>query len=50
MTSDVYKAGDNTFTTYYSNRAEGIQHSVSWEGIVEAVAYIPFTFTATRRA
>ena len=22
----------------------------SWEGIVEAVAYIPFTFTATRRA
>ena len=36
-----YKAADDTLTRYYSNRVEGIEYAVSWQGIVDSVSYIP---------
>ena len=39
--TDFHKAVDDTFTTYYSNREEGIEYSVSSEGIVQSVSYLP---------
>lgn len=39
--SKFYKAADDTFTRYYSSRADGVQYTVSWEGMVQAVTYIP---------
>lgn len=41
MESKFYKAADDTFTRYYSSRADGIQYTVSWDGMVAAVTYIP---------
>ena len=38
---NFYKAADDTFTRYYSNRVEGIEYTVSAQGIVEKVSYIP---------
>ena len=32
---------DDTFTTYYANRSEGIEYAVSSDGIVNSVSYIP---------
>jgi hypothetical protein len=43
------KAGDDTFTTYYSNREEGIQYTVSWQGMVEGALYVPAANEAHRR-
>ena len=37
------KAYDDTFTTYYASRPEGVQYSVSREGVVGSVSYIPST-------
>lgn len=39
--SKFYKAADDTFTRYYSSRADGVQYTVSWDGMVQAVTYIP---------
>lgn len=36
-----YKAADDTLRTYYSSRAEGVEYTVSPEGMVEVVSYIP---------
>lgn len=36
-----YKAADDTLTRYYSSRAEGIEYTVSSEGMVTVVSYIP---------
>jgi hypothetical protein len=32
---------DDTFTTYYANRSEGIEYAVSSDGMVNSVSYIP---------
>lgn len=32
---------DDTFTTYYASRNEGLEYQVSTEGVVSAVSYIP---------
>lgn len=40
-TSDFQKAGDDTFRTYYSNRAEGVEYTVTSEGFADSIAYIP---------
>lgn len=39
--SKFYKAADDTFTRYYSSRADGAQYTVSWDGMVQAVTYFP---------
>jgi len=39
--SKFYKAVDDTFTRYYSSRADGVQYTVSWDGMVQVVSYIP---------
>ena len=39
--SKFYKAADDTFTQYYSSRADGVQYTVSSDGMVHAVTYIP---------
>lgn len=39
--SRFYRAADDTFTTYYSSRAEGVQYTVSSDGMVRTVSYIP---------
>lgn len=39
--SKFYKAADDTFTRYYSSRDDGVQYTVSRDGIIEAVTYIP---------
>jgi hypothetical protein len=39
--SKFEKAGDDTFTTYYSSRLEGVKYTVSWDKKVEGVSYIP---------
>lgn len=36
-----YKAADDTFTRYYSSRADGVQYTVSSDGMVQAVTYFP---------
>jgi hypothetical protein len=32
---------DDTFTTYYANRSEGIEYAVSSDGMINSVSYIP---------
>lgn len=32
---------DDTFTTYYANRIEGIEYAVSSDGMINSVSYIP---------
>jgi hypothetical protein len=32
---------DDTFTTYYANRSEGIEYAVSSDGMVNSISYIP---------
>jgi hypothetical protein len=39
--SKFSKAFDDTFTTYYADRREGIQYSVSSGGIVNTITYFP---------
>ena len=39
--SKFYKAADDTFTRYYSSRADGVEYTVSWDGMVKAISYIP---------
>lgn len=39
--SKFHKAADDTFTRYYSSRADGVQYTVSWDGMVQTVSYIP---------
>jgi hypothetical protein len=39
--SKFSKAFDDTFTTYYANRREGVQYSVSSEGTVNSIKYFP---------
>lgn len=39
--SKFYKAADDTFTRYYSSRAEGVEYTVSSDGMVHKVSYIP---------
>lgn len=42
LTLDSFsKAADDTFRRYYSNRVEGIEYTVSGQGIVDRVSYIP---------
>ena len=40
-TSNFYTAADDTFTTYYSDRIEGVEYTVSSEKLVSSVAYFP---------
>jgi hypothetical protein len=35
------KTYDDTFTTYFADGDKGIRYSVSTEGLVEAVTYLP---------
>lgn len=39
--SKFSKAYDDTFSTYYASRPEGVQYAVSREGVVSSVSYIP---------
>lgn len=39
--SKFYKAADDTFTRYYSSRADGVEYTVSWDGMVQVVSYVP---------
>ena len=39
--SRFYKAADDTFTRYYSSRVDGVQYTISSEGMVDVVSYIP---------
>lgn len=41
--SKFYKAADDTLTRYYSSRVDGVQYTVSRDGMVQAVTYIPST-------
>ena len=47
--SKFYKAADDTFTRYYSSRADGVQYTVSADGMVRAVSYIPSSNDAALR-
>jgi len=47
--SKFYKAADDTFTRYYSSRGDGVQYTVSWDGMVQVVSYIPSTVDSALR-
>ena len=32
---------DDTFTTYYANRSDGVEYAVSSDGMIDSVSYIP---------
>lgn len=41
IVNKFYQAADDTLTRYYSSRAEGVQYTVSRDGMVTVVSYIP---------
>ena len=40
---------DDTFATYYANRDDGVQYSVSAQGVIDSISYIPSTADANLR-
>ena len=47
--SKFYIAADDTVRTYYASRAEGVEYTVSSDGMVEVVTYIPSSNDAALR-
>ena len=39
--ADFIKTSDDTFTNYYADARRGIRYSVSWDGFVQDISYVP---------
>jgi hypothetical protein len=39
--ADFIKTSDDTFNNHYGNARRGIRYSVSWDGLVQKISYVP---------